>query len=341
MGLVHFKSVHVAGRGNKANTRAQDTIKNIMTKCRRSGYRYIAARAALLKLCPKGGTWSGRLRPLNINTDLRNASGIDPDDDVLDQTPAARRQRALGEGHKDVPWIWRALVPSRKEYVDEEEATAEEVIEGTCLLLCSTAYQDLMEGIIGMRSPYCKATARHRRWKEESLLLCEEMRRVAEYFVWKKDDWLGLRGLRPEAHDGVQDGCNAYASRQAKMWEGMARRCVRKWLGPLEVMGLQVAWSAKVRSAAGLLPQSAFSAHPAPPFVAPGPSSTSSVVSTNPPTEPGALALPHPSLSNTAERTFLEQLLEEEAGEEDQETWEDQEVGDGGPIAESDGADDD
>lgn len=130
MGLVHFKSVHVAGRGNKANTRAQDTIKNIMSKCRRAGQRYIAARAALLALCPQGGTWSNRLRPLNLNTDLRNAAGIDPEDDLTDERPAARRERALGEGYRDVPWIWRVLDPSRRDYVNEEEATEEEVLEG-------------------------------------------------------------------------------------------------------------------------------------------------------------------------------------------------------------------
>lgn len=101
-----------------------------MSKCQRAAYRYIAARVALIKLCPKGGTWSSSLHPLNIKTDLRNTAGVDPEDDLTDQRPAARWEQALGEGHKDIPWIWRALAPSQKEQVNDDEATAEEVIEG-------------------------------------------------------------------------------------------------------------------------------------------------------------------------------------------------------------------
>lgn len=187
------------------------------------------------------------------------------------------------------------------------------------------------------------------------MLLCEEMRRVAEYFIWKRDDWLRLRGLRPEAHDGVQDGCNAYVSRQAKMWEGLTRRCVRKWLGPLEVMTLKVAWSAKVRSAAGLLPLPPSSTHARPPFVAPvapphdgiNTSSTPSTTTVNPSGESAPLStsstppLPALPLPNTGERTFLEQLLAEDEEEDIEETWEDQEVVDDGHIIDSDGADND
>lgn len=103
-----------------------------------------------------------------------------------------------------------------------------------------------------MRSPYCKAKARHRRWKEEVALLCEEMRRVAQFFLWKHDEWSSLRNLRGGASDGVLEGANAYAARQANMWEALARRCVKRWQRALESVSLEIPWPLRLRSLVGI-----------------------------------------------------------------------------------------
>ena len=41
MGLVHYKAVHAAGRGQKTNTRAQDAINSIWGKVKRAADRYM------------------------------------------------------------------------------------------------------------------------------------------------------------------------------------------------------------------------------------------------------------------------------------------------------------
>lgn len=136
MGLVHYKDVHTAGRGNGANTRAQDAINGIWAKVKRNAERYIHTFAALQVLSPQGGTWSRRLRVLDMKTDLRNAAGIDlEDDDLTDQRPAARRARMLGDGHTLVPWIWTVLEHNGLDVVGDD-ATEEEVVEGMVISLC-------------------------------------------------------------------------------------------------------------------------------------------------------------------------------------------------------------
>lgn len=141
MGLVHYKNVHAAGRGQGTNTRAQDAINGIWAKVKRSAYRYIHTYDALRSLRPEGGSWSRRLRSLDIQTDLRNAAGIDPeDDDLTDQRPAARRARMLGDGHRLVPWIWTVLEHNGSDVVGDD-ATEEEVVEGkkqSCLAQIKT-----------------------------------------------------------------------------------------------------------------------------------------------------------------------------------------------------------
>lgn len=134
MGLVHYKEVHAAGRGQKTSTRAQDAINSIWVKVKRAADRYIYSFKALQTLCPEGGQWSRRLRELDPKTDLRNAAGIDlEDDDLTDQRPAARRARMLGEGRTLVPWIWTVLEHNERDAMGD--ATEEEVVEGWYLSL--------------------------------------------------------------------------------------------------------------------------------------------------------------------------------------------------------------
>lgn len=134
MGLVHYKEVHAAGRGQGPNTRAQDAINAIWAKVKRAADRYIQTYVSLQTLCPAGGPWSRRLRELDPKTDLKNAAGIDlEDDDLTDKTVAARRARMLGDGHTLVPWIWTVLEHTGADVVGDD-ATEAEVVEGSFVI---------------------------------------------------------------------------------------------------------------------------------------------------------------------------------------------------------------
>lgn len=260
MGLVHFKGVHVAGRGGTSNTCAQDAINSIWLKVTRAADRYIASYTALQSLCPDGGPWSRRLRPLDTKTDLRNAAGIDPeDDDLTNQRPAARRARMLGDGHTVVPWIWTVLEHNGSDVIGDD-ATEAEVVEGSSTYKlfsgrCSTDLHSTM--VLGMRSVYCKARARVLRWQEEITLLLEEMRRVVTFFVWKRNWWLGQRNLRPQAKLDIQQGANAYAERQALVYAGLAKKFAKGWRKMVTKEGLSQRWPNSIDTLiASLSPQS-------------------------------------------------------------------------------------
>lgn len=97
-----------------------------------------------------------------------------------------------------------------------------------------------------MRSVYCKARARVLRWQEEITLLLEEMRRVVAYFVWRRNWWLKRRNLRPQAPADIQSGTNAYAERQALVFEGLARRVARRWKVVVNKQALVQRWPSSV-----------------------------------------------------------------------------------------------
>ncbi|KIJ89355.1 hypothetical protein K443DRAFT_118082 [Laccaria amethystina LaAM-08-1] len=67
---------------------------------------------------------------------------------------------------------------------------------------------------------WAKARARMMRWKEEWMLVQEEMRRVIAYHKWKADCWI-----------------SGYAHKQADMCTRMAERCALYWLPHLKSQG--------------------------------------------------------------------------------------------------------
>lgn len=69
------------------------------------------------------------------------------------------------------------------------------------------------------------------------------------YFVWKRNWWLGKRNLRPEAPADVQRGANAYAERQALIFEGLARKFAKQWESVIKKRGLHQRWPQGIDSA--------------------------------------------------------------------------------------------
>ncbi|EIM79073.1 uncharacterized protein STEHIDRAFT_69945, partial [Stereum hirsutum FP-91666 SS1] len=223
MGLVSYKKTHVAGRGNGSNTRAQSAISSIQDKIKRLRVRYNESlqRLSILDSDP-ASPWRSRLLEMQV-ADLKTPSGLDPfDSEYEDDDASSRRRRALGDGYRDLSWIWSGLRPDVDD-VWADSASREEVVAE-------------------MRSTYARAKARWCRWEEEIQLLLEEMRRVVATFFWMERRWLARTTYRPEAREDIHSGLVSYALRQASVYRGLAYRFGLKWVPQVAALGLDVDW---------------------------------------------------------------------------------------------------
>ena len=62
-----------------------------------------------------------------------------------------------------------------------------------------------------MRTEWAQTHARMCQWKEELLIIQEEMRQVLAFFEWKSVWWLGQANRRVSLEPSVQNGVVAYA----------------------------------------------------------------------------------------------------------------------------------
>jgi hypothetical protein len=89
-----------------------------------------------------------------------------------------------------------------------------------------------------LRVEWAKSRARALRWKEEVMLLKEEMRRVRRFLEWKANWWQS----RSDGWDGldvsIAAGIKAYASRQASIQRALLMEFTRLWDGPLASCGV-------------------------------------------------------------------------------------------------------
>lgn len=83
--------------------------------------------------------------------------------------------------------------------------------------------------VIGLRSEWAKAYARAERWKEEHLLVMEEMRRVLQYCKYKSTWWNGQAERRQVSED-FADGLRAYSCKQADVWLSLGKTFSSDWL---------------------------------------------------------------------------------------------------------------
>lgn len=100
--VVIFKNKNQPGQ--RTGTRARSTFDRLDMKISQSVAKYRLARAALLSL-RGGGTWQNELMELR-DQDIRPPPAFD-----IDDTSAAKNMKdaatRLGEGRREVPWIWR------------------------------------------------------------------------------------------------------------------------------------------------------------------------------------------------------------------------------------------
>ena len=155
-GLWLFKRLNVSGTGNRPNTRMITLYQRFNNKTDRAAQKYQVAWHALCVLDP-GGSWSTQLKELKP----KDVSG--PGRDPNDSTASNSRY--------EPSWIWlvqRGAYPSGS----ESETQIHEA-----------------EFNQSMRVEWAKAKARMMRWKEELMLIQEEMRRVIVYHKWRADWW--------------------------------------------------------------------------------------------------------------------------------------------------------
>ncbi|KAJ7016376.1 hypothetical protein C8F04DRAFT_981782 [Mycena alexandri] len=193
--------------GQRALTRGQGILRQINLKIHSNKLRYRYARQALLKL--KGhGDWEEEFKVLTED-DVRALN-----ERALTEEEKAGRERlrlagemveeggiavvgdlVSGETHRHLSWIWYAV--SKKQGEDERLHEA-------------------------LRVEWCKAYSRSRRWREELVLVEEEMRRTIEFGEWARRRWLAratartvILGKGGAMSAEVAEGVRAYALEQA------------------------------------------------------------------------------------------------------------------------------
>jgi hypothetical protein len=206
-GLWQFKRLNISGTGNKPNTRMITLWKRFDKKTKRAAQTYRTAWSALRILDPHG-SWTSRLKELK-DKDI-SGPGKDPEDN------------SVTKSRYEPSWIWLVAHSGNNNLeLDEEE------------------FND------NMRIEWAKARARMRRWKEELLIIQEEMRRVIAYHKWKAAWWRDRGNLRSHGGASVVSGLSGYANKQAAICTRMAERCALYWLPHLVKMELTPAWASE------------------------------------------------------------------------------------------------
>ncbi|KAF7377213.1 CxC2 domain-containing protein [Mycena sanguinolenta] len=215
-----FKRKHTSGQG--AYTKSRELLDGIEDRIRSAATRYRAARAALLAL--RGpGHWENvyqelqkeDIRGMNErllneeekeeNRKARVLAGLPADADGADIDEYGEPVELTvlfnletGEGRRRLSWIWYTGMIT-------DSDTAKD----------GSLHEDI-------RIEWTKARARADRWKEELILLEEEMRRVLQFCGWKKQWWQSRVNCERDVSPELREGLRAYALAQAareRSWE--------------------------------------------------------------------------------------------------------------------------
>jgi len=170
-GLWQFKRINVSGTGNRPNTRMLKLFKRFDDKTKRAAQKYRVAYAAL-NVLDSNGSWSARLKAL-ADTDI-SGPGKEPND------------TSMTNSRYQPSWIW--LMPRVTESDTTDTGMREEEFNES------------------MRVEWAKTKARMTRWKEELLIVQEEMRRVISYHKWKAAWWRERISMRDDRDAGILSG---------------------------------------------------------------------------------------------------------------------------------------
>ncbi|KAJ7490197.1 hypothetical protein B0H11DRAFT_2229118 [Mycena galericulata] len=193
--------------GQAAYTKSQELHSGIEVRVKGAASRYRAARTALLGLRGPGG-WEEVFQVLEM-TDIRGMN-----------------ERSLNEEEKEEERKARLLAGLRPDEQDIDEfgdASRTDAAAGD-----TTADGRLHDDI---RIEWTKARARADRWREDLILLEEEMRRVLQFCDWKANWWAERRRPRPEVSAELAEGLCAYATEQAARERFWKVAWENKWRG--------------------------------------------------------------------------------------------------------------
>ncbi|KZV60139.1 hypothetical protein PENSPDRAFT_540919, partial [Peniophora sp. CONT] len=226
--LTTRKHGHVSQR---YQTRHRSSLNSIRDALKRHTGRYRRSYAALVALDPDGefenGAWLKLLRPLE-KEDLRAPADNEAvAEEEVDEVPAQSSKRP-SEGRRTMTWIWKVgRVEKRDQPATTQGASDDEIFKFS-------------------KIDWARARARAMRWDEQETLLLEEMRRVMTTHLFTANVWtqraLNVRTEFPFLLGDLASGLEAYAYRQANVYESLALNCVRKWAPFVRKHSLALEW---------------------------------------------------------------------------------------------------
>ena len=204
---TYFRS-NVAGEGQKTQTKSRAAESGVNARISRTVQRYRLAYAALLSLDPTGA-WNKVYLEL---TDKDNRGPLKEQD-----------EQGVGDGHYESSWIWSgSSAGGLQEGTDPPEEEVNETV----------------------RHEWMTCSARADRWKEESDLLQEEMRRIIAFLEWKSTWWGEKVGSRSgTVAPDVQHGIDSYARKQANTYHSLAISLANQWIPHLLALKLDASWA--------------------------------------------------------------------------------------------------
>ncbi|KAJ7025040.1 hypothetical protein C8F04DRAFT_968283 [Mycena alexandri] len=204
------------GLRTRTMTNRQGVLRQINVKIHKAKLRYRYARHALTRLKEHGG-WERELRVLQ-DSDVRalneralteeeaaQRAGVQDYEGIQEEGGiAAFGAVALGEGRRTLSWIWYTAKSTEPDEAELVEA---------------------------LRVEWCKAYARMRRWREDVVLVEEEMRCTIEYGYWASFEWLARSSERANSNmsDELQEGLMAYALEQADHESRTCAKLMTDW----------------------------------------------------------------------------------------------------------------
>ncbi|KAF7797238.1 hypothetical protein EIP86_008430 [Pleurotus ostreatoroseus] len=226
--ISNYKTKNAVGQ--RENTRSRQALQNINAKINQYKHEYRLSRTALLAL--RGpGKWEEDLRELR-DEDVRTLN-----ERALTQQEAYEHQQALrftgasqdvdgvavnaavvaGDGSRSLSWIW--LRAGSKHL-----AAVSDLAEG------SDVFRDV--NVDALRVKWSKCFARATRYREEIILVAEEMRRSIAYCEREAIAWV-VRGQslrkRSELSKDERDALIAYAMERAHHERALAAKWSAKW----------------------------------------------------------------------------------------------------------------
>ena len=106
-----------------------------------------------------------------------------------------------------------------------------------------------------MRSEWAQTHARMCWWKEELLIIQEEMCQVIAFFEWRSTWWLEQANQRLNLEPSIKSGIVAYAHKQSSLCLRMAARCAGHWLLVMKKHGIIPTWGSKYEVASSVATQ--------------------------------------------------------------------------------------